>query len=422
MNTITPPQIFSDFTLDLFNVHQTRMQNGQKVFFIDNYNSDIIKVSFIFRAGLKYGNPAVIKLLGKVLFDGSKSLKGDLLADKIDSYGAYIFNKAGSDRFIVSLVCQKKVFKDVWPVFVEAVFSPELNKEKIFNAAKREVNHLKEAYQYNTVIAEEHFMPAILGNDNPYNQVLLPHNFEQISPTDIVTFHDQFFNIDNGYVLVSGNTDDSIKSLIVSIDDYSGNGFTANEVDLPQFKYKPVEKFIKNPYSSQSYILIGNQTITKNHPDYIKLKIVSTLLGGYIGSRLMQNIREKSGYTYDIYSSLIGFEQIGLLRIASEFQTGSEQIVLKEIQNEISKLKEEFISKEELIRLQNYLSGELLGAFDGMFARDGSFSSVYNFGLELDYYQNFLDEVKGINSEAIQNIVSQYIDFKSFTKIFITTE
>jgi predicted Zn-dependent peptidase len=168
--------------------------------------------------------------------------------------------------------------------------------------------------------------------------------------------------------------------------------------------------------------LLGNQTITKTHPDYIKLKIVSTFLGGYFGSRLMQNIRERSGYTYDIYSSLVSFEQLGLFQIASEFQSGSEDIVLKEIQNEINKLKNELITRDELTRLRNYLSGELLGAFDGLFARDGSFTSVNNFGLELNYFQNFLNEVKNIDAYNVKKVANQYLDFNNFTKIFITSK
>jgi predicted Zn-dependent peptidase len=230
MDFVTPPKLFSDYNLKIFDVESTALKNGQKAFFISNSNSDIVKVSFIFRAGLKHGNPAVIKLLGKVLFDGSKALKGDLLADKIDTFGAYIFNKVGADRFTVSMVCQKKVFKEVWPIFAEAVFNPELDEEKTAIAANREINNLKEAYQYNTVLAEEYFMPAVLGNDNPYNQVLHPGDFEQISSMDLVSFHDKFINIDNGYLLASGHIDENIRDLIIFGDAIVGNGFSANEI------------------------------------------------------------------------------------------------------------------------------------------------------------------------------------------------
>ena len=45
-------------------------------------------------------------------------------------------------------------------------------------------------------------------------------------------------------------------------------------------------------------VKMGYTTITRNHPDYLKLRVLMTLFGGYFGSRLMSNIREEKGYTY----------------------------------------------------------------------------------------------------------------------------
>jgi predicted Zn-dependent peptidase len=45
--------------------------------------------------------------------------------------------------------------------------------------------------------------------------------------------------------------------------------------------------------------------LPKSHPDFLKLSVVNTILGGYFGSRLMSNIREDKGYTYGIGSGLV---------------------------------------------------------------------------------------------------------------------
>src|SRR5690606_23829913 len=63
---------------------------------------------------------------------------------------------------------------------------------------------------------------------------------------------------------------------------------------------------LKNQYAfdTQSSIKMGKRIIQRRHPDYIPVHFVNTLLGGFFGSRLMQNIREKEGLTYNIYSDL----------------------------------------------------------------------------------------------------------------------
>lgn len=416
------PEINSNFDLTPFEVKKEILSNGLHCYYIDNSNTDIIKFNIVFKAGTKYGNAAVVKLLSNVVFDGSLKLKGEQFAEMVDQFGAYVFGKSNSDRIVFTLVCQKKNFADLLTIFLDAIFYPELNKDNINNACKRERNALTEAFQYNATLAEEAFIPLVIGENSPYGQVMRPEAYHGISHDDLYNFHKNYMTIDNCYTLTSGEIGDSEKQIISRIEKFSGNGFSADHVVLEDYNFRPVEKQIVNPYSSQSYLLLGNQSIIKNHPDYIHFKIVSTLLGGYIGSRLMQNIREKSGYTYDIFTSVASNEQLSIFRIASEIKSDSEKLVLKEIEKEISKLKDELITDKELMRLRNYLSGELLNAFDGMFARDGSFLSVHNFGMELSYYQDFMSKIKSLDKFTIQSIANQYLNFDNFVKIIVKPE
>ena len=63
---------------------------------------------------------------------------------------------------------------------------------------------------------------------------------------------------------------------------------------------------------------MGYTTITRNHPDYLKLRVLMTLFGGYFGSRLMSNIREEKGYTYGISAGIMFYPDSGLLAISTE--------------------------------------------------------------------------------------------------------
>ena len=63
---------------------------------------------------------------------------------------------------------------------------------------------------------------------------------------------------------------------------------------------------------------MGCTTITRQNPDYLKLRVLMTLFGGYFGSRLMSNIREEKGYTYGISAGIMFYPDSGLLGISTE--------------------------------------------------------------------------------------------------------
>ena len=52
-------------------------------------------------------------------------------------------------------------------------------------------------------------------------------------------------------------------------------------------------------------VKMGGFSLNRMHPDYLKLRVLITLFGGYFGSRLMSNIREEKGYTYGISAGVV---------------------------------------------------------------------------------------------------------------------
>ncbi|MBK7964171.1 MAG: insulinase family protein [Bacteroidetes bacterium] len=98
----------------------------------------------------------------------------------------------------------------------------------------------------------------------------------------------------------------------------------------------------------QSAIRIGRRTFTRHHPDFLAFSVLNTLLGGYFGSRLMANIREDKGYTYGIGSGLVSNNQEGYFFITTEVGADVREAAVKEIYNEITRLRTEDINNEEL--------------------------------------------------------------------------
>ena len=91
------------------------------------------------------------------------------------------------------------------------------------------------------------------------------------------------------------------------------------------------------------------------------------LLGGYFGSRLMQNLREANGFTYGVVAAMVNLEREGYLAVATQVARDATEQALAEIYREIERLRTEPVAEEELSLVRNMMTGEMMRILDGPF-------------------------------------------------------
>jgi zinc protease len=159
--------------------------------------------------------------------------------------------------------------------------------------------------------------------------------------------------------------------------------------------------------------------INRKHEDFSGLQILNTVLGGYFGSRLMNNIREDKGYTYGIGSGISSLQQAGYLFMATEVGADVCSAALTEIYKEIELLKNEPIGEEELNLVRNYMLGSMLGSLENVFSHADKFKNIYFSGLDYDYYTNYIATVKAITAEDLLAIANKYLTTDHFIEVVI---
>jgi len=159
----------------------------------------------------------------------------------------------------------------------------------------------------------------------------------------------------------------------------------------------------------QTAIRIGKISITQNHPDYVKLSILVTVLGGYFGSRLMKNIREDKGYTYGIYASLVPFKEAGIIVISTEVGKQYQQDTIDQVMKEIERLRTEKISDEELVLVKNYIAGEMIRSVDGPMALSEILESLSIFDQDFSYLTEAYKETATVTADELLLLAQQYL-------------
>ena len=144
-----------------------------------------------------------------------------------------------------------------------------------------------------------------------------------------------------------------------------------------------------------------------NHPTNA-MYVLNTILGGYFGSRLMENIREDKGYTYNVYSLLDSMRMDGCFYIGTEVSNDFVDPTIEQIYLELERLIKEPIPEEELTMVRSYLMGYFLTMLDGPFNVAELVKTQIIDGLPDHFFNDLVRKVKQISAEELQTLAQKY--------------
>jgi len=142
----------------------------------------------------------------------------------------------------------------------------------------------------------------------------------------------------------------------------------------------------------------------KRHASYI----LNTLLGGGMSSRLFQNIRERQGLAYSIYSDLNPYRDTGCLAVYAGTSRESAAKVVQSVVSEFRKLKAEPVPEEELRRSKDQLKGSLMLSLESSTAR------MSNLARQEMYFDRFYDldelieRIEAVTTEDLQSLANEF--------------
>jgi predicted Zn-dependent peptidase len=135
---------------------------------------------------------------------------------------------------------------------------------------------------------------------------------------------------------------------------------------------------------------------------------MNTLLGGGMSSRLFQNVREKQGLVYSIFSELNPYRDTGMLTVYAGTSKDSAAKVVKSIVSEFRELKNVPVSSEELTRAKAQLKGSLMLSLESSMAR------MSNLARQEMYYERFtgmneiIQRVEAVTIEDVQRCAQEF--------------
>ncbi len=405
--------------INIIHPNKVTLDNGIQAHFIAAGTQEVLKIDVIFEAGSWYQDkPPIASVTNEMMIEGTKTLTSRQISEKLDYYGAFILPQPTKDFASLSLFTLKKHLPHTIKILEDIIKNPSFDQNELSTFINKKKQMFLIEMEKVSNLARRAFNEQLFGAEHPYGKNLQIEDYDQISRTDLVHFHKNHYHPNGCKIIVAGKIDDSD---IKTINNHFGNKDWAKggkifnpEITTPNQIIK--ETIIPKENVTQSAIRVGKRMITKTHPDFLKLNILNTILGGYFGSRLMKNIREEKGYTYGIGSALISLKNEGFFVIVSEVGADVARDTIHEIFKEINRLREEKMSTQELNLVKNYMMGDFLRSFDGPFELAGNYREIIDFGLTPEYFNQAIDDIKSITPEEVMQLANKYLNKENFVK------
>ncbi|MCB2195067.1 MAG: insulinase family protein [Bacteroidetes bacterium] len=395
------------------------LANGIETFLIEAGTQDVIKIDIFFNAGSWYQpKPVIASTVNEMLIEGTRNLTSKQIAEKLDFYGAFIHAQPTKDFGNVSLYTLKKYLPETIKILDDIIKNPTFPEDELSIFLNKRKQKFQIEIEKVSHIARREFNEQLFGKNHPYGIKADLNDYDNISRQDIVNFHSAYYCANNCKIIISGKVDDSVNDLVnqhFGSNDWKNDSLNISKKCTIESPTK-LESFIPKEDVTQSAIRLGKVTINKDHPDFHKLEIVNTILGGYFGSRLMKTIREEKGYTYGINSVLVSFKHAGYFVILSEVGADVAKAAIEDSQKEIKRLREETISRDELALVKNYMLGDLLRSLNGAFEIASSFKSLIEHSLNLNFFNKQMETIQSITPDEIRKIADKYLHEDTLVK------
>lgn len=363
---MTQPPLMIPSAVEIQPAEKQVLANGIALYALPANDFEVLRVTFVFRAGSSVQRtPFSASATANLLAEGTRRFTARELAERLDYYGSWYDVNLDRDYAYISFATLSKFYRETLEAAAEILLHPVFPEEELRTYCVKRKQRLQIDRQKVDVQAREAFAQALFGAEHPYGISYDGTLYDTLTRADVETFYRTHYTAENCFVVCSGRITDEERQAVAAIAEQIPHGDAAR----PEFPAPQTTREVRVAHAGavQSSIRIGRRLFGREHPDFVGMQVVAVALGGYFGSRLMQNLRERHGYTYGVVAAMVNFDRAGYLAIATQVGTDATEAALSEIYTEIERLRTEPMPEEELTLVKNIMAGEMMRILDGPF-------------------------------------------------------
>ncbi len=397
---------------------------GFETWFVREETIPIITVTLSFDGGSALdpaGLEGLANLVSGTLDEGAGNLPSLAYQKRLEDLAISISFNAYKDRFRVRLRTLTKNRDEAFRLLGLVLQQPRFDEKAVERVRTQILTNIENELEDANSIAAKAWFRKIYPNHvygRPSNGT--KESVAAITPDDLRGFVKRRFARDNILIGAVGNIDGKELSRLLDVA-LAGLPATSQPVDISEIM--PVTEgsltVIRRP-NPQSVVIFGMPGIKRDDPDYYAAYVMNYVLGGGgFTSRLYQEVREKRGLAYSVYSYLYPYEYsaIYLGGVATANARVAESLDL--VKAEIKRLAEEGISEDELQRAKTFLNGSFPLRLDSNAKIANMLVGIQVSRLGADYIEKRPGYIDAVTIEDIKRVAERLLRPEAMTFVIV---
>lgn len=385
---------------------------GVPIWTISGGDEAINRLSVYVEGGVMHEHhPQVALMTALMALEGSMSYDSLHISETFDFYGAWKSAQQHDKVCELMLASPNEFYGKVFPIMLDCIARPTFPVPEFATLKQRyAASHAVQRERVKYIAATE-LRRLYYGDNHPLAIDVTPEQIMALTVEDLREFHRRFYHPSNCRVIIAGQVTDQMLQLT----DEAFSAWNDPDDELASdviWQMQPsatMTSLIDKPGSIQAAIAMAIQAVGREHPDYLKLRVLCMVLGGYIGSRLMSNIREDKGYTYGIHAFLSGRAQDGFVGVNTECDVHYVWRVIDEVKREMQRLCDELIPMQELDTVRQHMISEQVKTLDTPFSVASYVASTLLYGVYPDYFNQQIHVIQTVMPEDLRDVARRYL-------------
>ncbi len=398
---------------------------GARVLFVHAPELPMLDIRVVFDAGSARDadKSGVAALTNAMLDQGAGPWSADQIAERMEGVGAELDNGADLDMAWVSTrtLTRQPALRTALTTLTAVLGRPEFPQDQFERLRKATLVAIRQDEQQPSSVGRKAFYRQLFG-DHPYAADPLGDSVsvQALDRDDLVNFYRRYYVARNAVVAMVGDID---RGEAVRIAERLSAGLATGE---PASATRPVPALSSGRLdrldfpSSQSHLFTGQPGMHRGDPDYFVLYVGNHILGGNgLVSQLSQEVREKRGLSYSVYSYFQPLRQDGPFLMGLQTKNSQVDDARAVLMQTLQRFREQGPTAEELRAAKQNITG-------GFPLRIASNSKVIQYlavigfyDLPLDYLDVFNARIEAVSADQIRDAFRRRLDPERFVTVIV---
>ena len=402
------------FTPPLAETYEESLQNGVRVFIVEDRELPLIQIVATFRGGSYLDSDNQVGLTSMMASllrsGGTASITAQEMDEQLAFLAASVGVRGGRTNVTASLDCLSLNFEEAFGLFLDMLQHPEFQESRVRLEKEDIIESLKQRNDHPTSILRREYSSKMFG-DSYMGRNLVEKDVQSVDRYKLLAKYKQIISPSNLVLSVIGdfNKAEMLSILNKTFGEWDSKSSVENPPEIVS-TYAPGVYYVDQDVS-QGGVRIGLRTVKRDDQDIEAMEVMNYILGGGgFSSRITQSVRSDEGLAYGVGSRFsAGPWSNGTWEAGYESKNATVALAAVLIFDEIERIKTVLVSEEDL----NLAKSALIEQFPSMFQSKSDTLGVF-VGDEITnrdraYWSTYRDRVGGVTAEDVKRVANKIL-------------